>query len=200
MNGLKKLLVTCGFAAMMLLTIESRADEQLFRRTGAQYLADSHRIYDIQRGYITLENGTVWLVNTADLHQIMYWKSGESIEVRPIAASCAYPYEYVFYKATKWGEEARVRIVEIPYTTTFIVGFDIDFLQCRVHLSDGSSWKVDPADRDVIQGYFNNRIWEVRDFVMIGSNQGWHSRLSYAYPQLVINLSTGDYVHAKFHY
>lgn len=170
------------------------------RRTGAYYVCDSHRIYDVQKGYITLENGTVWLISTADLHQTISWRRGDSIEVRPLGPSSAYPYEYVFYRESKWGEEARVRIVEIPYTTTFIVGFDIDFLQCRVNLSDGSSWKIDPSDRDIVQGVFNGRMWEVRDFVMIGSNRGLNSCLSYIYPQLVVNLSTGDYAHGKFHY
>lgn len=186
-------------SSAILLSFEAVATPNS-HRTGVYYVCDSHRIYDIRGGHITLENGTVWVLSTLDLQNTSGWRRGDVIEARPLAASGKYPYEYVFSKRGFWKEEARARIVEIPQTTPFISGIEIDFLELFLYLSDGSRWQLDSFDRDVIQGRVSGKTWEVGDFIMLGSNQGFNSRFSYSYPQLVINLSTGDYAHGKFSY
>lgn len=137
---------------------------------------------------ITLEDGSVWGVKSADAPIILSWLASDNLVISANNSFFSL-YDYCLTNQNT-GEAVRINLLLRPIYnsayTHWIVA--IDDYSDMVYLEDGSVWNISAFDGNVIYK------WLVNDTVVIGINDGW---LSSTRPNILINVETMTYAKAN---
>lgn len=149
------------------------------------------RVYVLPAGlYVRLEDTSIWRIMDADIWAMQDWLPSDSLQLMTNPTWFSTPFRY---SLCNLNTQVQVRICpEVGPRVSWSLRryiYDRSLITNELILNDGSLWRVTSADAAV----FAN--WLPDDSVIIGVNSDW---MSYRRPNIMINLTTNDYVRCSW--
>jgi hypothetical protein len=149
------------------------------------------RIFLLPPGlYVRLEDTSIWRILDEDIWAMQDWLPSDSLHLTQNKTWFTTRYQYCLCNLNT---QVKVRVSpEVGPKLTWSLRrfiYDRSLIAQEIILNDGSLWKVSSADA----GVFSH--WLPDDSVIIGVNTDW---MSFRRPNIIINLTTNDYVRCSW--
>lgn len=135
---------------------------------------------------IQLNDGSVWTVNPVQLKLLESWSREDEVVIVPNTTwffKSDYKYKIWRYRHNDY-IEVNLRWGSYMYSNEFKYITYVDTDKLEVYLNDYSVWKIHSKNSDLL------RAWREHQVVIIGTNNGWFSRMK----NILINVNNNSYV------
>lgn len=169
----------------IFLESDQKATNALFYSFYTTHLGAYHHINAISMlgDTIEIEDGSIWSIHSWDSHKTKEWKKGHTVFITKNGwwGSCKYR---LHNQNTK--NSIRVDMSLQPLfngvNTHWITDIDLDIR--LVWLEDGSIWKIDRSEMQML------KTWKINHTVIIGINNNWFAG---SYSNTLINVDKLDH-------
>jgi hypothetical protein len=140
--------------------------------------------YSLWDNTIELHDGSLWRVNSFDMHKILNWASNDVLSLTYTDFFFGEKYKI---SNTMTGDSVLVDLLDGPVrfgpNTHWVIG--IDHFLGRVYLEDGTYWDVRFMDKDLLSQ------WALNDTIILGDSKVWWN------DAMLINVNMNHTVHAS---